>query len=61
MPDELISAEVCAKMGIPEGSKWGHNAAEIRQMQINAGMTFEKTEAGMNQSEITSGMLGTQI
>merc|ERR1719261_289940 len=33
MPDEEIDPAVCAKMGIPEGSKWGFNAAEVRELQ----------------------------
>jgi len=41
MPDDQIPAIICARMGIPEGSKWGHNAGEIRQMQQAAGMSFD--------------------
>ncbi len=38
MPNDPIPADVCARMGVPEGSVWGHNAAEIRKMQQNAGI-----------------------
>jgi hypothetical protein len=38
MPNDPIPAHVCARMGVPEGSTWGHNAGEIRRMQQNAGM-----------------------
>jgi hypothetical protein len=38
MPNDPIPADMCARMGIPEGSVWGHNAAEIRKMQQNAGI-----------------------
>lgn len=33
MPNDPIPSGVCLRMGIPEGSTWGHNAAEIRQIQ----------------------------
>ena len=34
MPDDLISPDVCARMGIPAGARWGPNAGEIRQVQM---------------------------
>ena len=63
MPNDPIPAHVCARMGVPEGSTWGHNAGEIRRMQQNAGMTFDGSAyTPADQGEITStGMLGTQI
>jgi hypothetical protein len=40
MPGEAIYPGDCERMGIPIGSTWGHNAAEIRQAQQAAGMSF---------------------
>ena len=34
MPDDLIAPDVCARMGIPAGARWGPNAGEIRQVQM---------------------------
>ena len=33
MPDDLITPDVW-RMGIPAGSRWGSNAGEIRQVQM---------------------------
>jgi len=51
MPNDPIPAHVCARMGVPEGSTWGHNAGEIRRMQQNAGMhPFRSPDASARSS-----------
>jgi hypothetical protein len=37
-----------------QGSKWGFNAAEVRELQQKNGVVFEK-------SDLASGVMGTQI
>jgi hypothetical protein len=56
--DEAIAPEVCEMMGIPVGSKWGANAGEVRQAQIDAGMTFGPISAAGDDDAL---LMGTQI
>ncbi len=36
MPDQEIPPDVCQRMGIPAGSRWGPNAGEIRRAQMQS-------------------------